>query len=418
MSAPKAFQTGNGYAGSILRGGLKKTFALAAMAMLTACSSFSFGPDINTTRVGQAPGTTALPVTAGENIGSGPVRVAMILPLSGDASLTSVGTSMANGARLAMEFIAQNPSVSENISLTIKDSGGDDGTAAARASEAVTEGASLIIGPLRAEAVLSAGATARAAGVPLIGFSNNTGAASPGVYLLNVLPETEVRRSLAYAQSQGRRSFAAIISDTAYGKIQEGAFRQAAADLGLQVRAIYNYTPGESGEAQARQAVEQVLPLLQTGTVDALFIPDRATAPSFGVLFEAAAIDRTTLTIIGSIDWQGDLQISQTPYLVGAIYPSVDPAGLAALKPEYEAKFGTTPHPLVTNAYTAVLLANSPALSQAVPPYGRAQLAGPAGFRGRDGQFRFLPDGRSEFALTMNQVVIGGAQQIDAARLP
>ncbi|VAW20508.1 hypothetical protein MNBD_ALPHA12-691 [hydrothermal vent metagenome] len=386
---------------------------LAAMTLVSGCSTLSF-PQINNSlplSATQLP-NQGLPAAAGQTIGTGPVRVALLLPLSGDVA--SVGTSMANAAQLAMEFIAQSPNINDNITLVIKDTLGDPNIAAQKASEAVSEGASLILGPLKAESVRAAGAVARSSGVPLIGFSNNSGAAAPGVYLLNVLPNVEVRRTLAYAQSQGRKSFAAIVPNTAFGQIQEGAFRQAASDLGLTVRAVYRF----SNEAEARSVIEQAIPFLKQGLIDALFIPDRSTAPSFGVLLEQAGIDRANLMLIGSLDWEGDANIPQTAYLAGAIYPSVDESGLAALTPQYEAKFGQPPHPLSTIAYTATLLANSKSLSMSLPRYDRAQLTRPSGFNGRDGLFRFLPDGRSQYALAIKQIIIGGAQQIDGPKIP
>lgn len=404
-----------------MRRGFLRTLGLivggSALAVVAGCSNFNFGPNINTQNqntLSTLPSTQqVLPAAAGEPIGTGPVRVALLLPVTGD--LSNVGISMANGARLAMEFIQSSPSVADNITLVLKDTRGDPAIAGQMASQAVAEGASLILGPLRAESVRTAGAVARSAGITLIGFSNNTGAASPGIYLLNVLPEGEVRRSLSYAQSQGRQAVAAIVPNTAFGRIQDGAFRQAVTDLGMNARSVTTF----SNETEARQAVEQVIPLIQAGQVDTLFIPDRATAPSFGVLLEAAGIDRSTLTIVGSADWDNDVNISQTAYLVGSIYPAVDDAGQLALRPEYQSRFGgATPHPFATIAYTATLLANSSALSQSTPRYDRTQLTRASGFNGRDGLFRFLPDGRSEYALTIKQVVVGGAQRIDTAKLP
>lgn len=380
----------------------------ASMAALVAgCSNFSFGPNnISTRTIGQEP---ALNQTAG----TGSVRVALILPLTGDVA--TVGTSMANGAQLAMEYIQNNAQIADNITLLVKDSQGDAGMASRQASAAVAEGASLILGPLKADSVRAAGSVARSAGIPLIGFSNNSGAAAPGVYLLNVLPETEVRRSLAYAQAQGRRAFAAVVPTTDFGRIQEGAFRQAVSDLGLTARAIYTF----SNETEARVAMSQVVEQLKSGTIDALFLPDRATAPSFGVLLEEAAIDRGKVTIMGSADWDGDVKIASTAFLAGAVYPAVDDAGQQALRPDYVARFGTEPHAFASIAYTAVLLANSSTLSMATPTkYPVSQLTRASGFNGRDGLFRFLPDGRSEYALVMKQVVVGGAQKVDSAKLP
>jgi ABC-type branched-subunit amino acid transport system substrate-binding protein len=295
----------------------------------------------------------------------------------------------------------------------LKDTASSVQAAAAAAQQAVSEGASLILGPLRADQVTAAGGVARSAGIPLIGFSNNSGAAQPGVYLLNVLPESEVKRSLGYAKSIGKRAFAGLFPTSEYGRIQQSAFTQAASELGLRVVGVYSF--GSLDEAKA--TVAQLAPIMQSGQIDTLFLPDRATAPSFGVLFEEAKIPGGAIQIIGSADWNGDQNIMNTPWLAGALYPAVDDAGYQALLPLYQQKFGGTPHPFVTLAYTGVVLANVSSLSLGTPKYDRAQLTTPGGFNGRDGVFRFLADGRSEYALVIKKVTIGGAQLVDGAKL-
>jgi ABC-type branched-subunit amino acid transport system substrate-binding protein len=388
----------------------------AALGALSACSSgIHFGPSL-----GSSPDDfvtpddgAALPRAQGETFGTGPVRVALLLPLTGNPSLSTVGISMANASKLAIDFIVQNPNIPDNITVVLKDTGANENGAATAASQAVSEGASLILGPLKAEQVSAAGKVARAAGVPVIGFSNNSGVAGPGVYLLNVLPEVEVRRSLRYVTGKGRQAIAAILPTTDYGRIQEGAFNQAVSDLGLSARTVYEF----SSEAEARTAIQQIAPLLSAGQIDTLFIPDRATAPSFGVLLSEAGVPRGKVQIVGSADWNGDANIQNTPFLVGAVFPAVDDAGYAALKGEYQAKFGAAPHALATIAYTATILANASSLALGTPKYDRAQLTIPAGFNGRDGVFRFLPDGRSEYALVIKQVTAGGAKVVDSAKL-
>ncbi len=385
--------------------GMVATLALGACSVGSLGNLGGFG--------GGSSDPNVLPRATGQTFGKGPVRVALLLPLSGDPRLTQVGSSMANAAQLAIEYIEKSDTLPDNITIVLKDTGDGTGGATQAASQAVQEGASLILGPLKAEQVTAAGAVARAAGIPVIGFSNNSGAAAPGVYPLNVLPETEVRRSMSFVRGQGKRAYAGVFPNTDFGRIQEGAFRQAAADLGLNVRAVYNV----SSEAEARTIVQQLVPLLQGGQIDTLFLPDRATAPSFGVLLEEAGIPTGTVQIVGSADWNTDPNIANTPYLSGAIYPAVDDAGYQALLPEYQARFGAAPHAFATISYTAAILANASSLAMGTPRYDRAQLTLPGGFNGRDGVFRFLPDGRSEYALVIKQVTLGGATIIDAARL-
>jgi branched-chain amino acid transport system substrate-binding protein len=384
---------------------------LLAMA-LTACS---MGGLDSFRSPGPASGEmgSALPNAQGQTIGAGPTRVALLLPLSGDPALSSVGTSMSHGAELAMEYIASSGTIQGNITLVIKDTGSTVQGATAAAAQAVQEGASLILGPLRADQVTAAGATARSAGIPLIGFSNNSGAASPGVYLLNVLPETEAKRSLGYVQKLGKRAFVGIFSTNDFGRIQQSAFTQAAADLGTGLRAVYNF----KSEDEARNVVGQLVPLIQAGQIDTVIIPDRSTATSFAALFEQAGIPQGQVQFIGSADWNGDTNIMNSPYLAGAIFPAVDDAGYQALLPQYQQKFGGTMHAFTTIAYTATILANSSALALGSPKYDKAALTVQGGFKGRDGVFRFLPDGRSEYALVIRQVTIGGSAVAEASKL-
>ena len=382
-----------------------------SLLTLSACSAGGFDFPSFGSLSPQQPADGSLPLAQGQSFGSGPVRVAMLLPLTGDAA--SVGQSMANGAQLAMEFIAGNANMHDNITLVVKDTGPSAQGAAAAASQAVEEGASLILGPLKADQVGAAGGVARSAGITLIGFSNNSGAAQPGVYLLNVLPESEVHRSLAYAKGLGRQAFAGIFPNSSFGKIQQSAFQQAATDLGVSVVGIYNF----GSEAEARDVVTQIAPTLMAGQIDALFLPDRATAPSFGALLQQANVPAGGIQIIGSADWNNDPKIVATPYFIGAIYPAVDESGYNAILPEYQQRFGGSPHPFVTIAYTAVILANVSSLSMGAPKYDRTILTSPGGFNGRDGVFRFLEDGRSQYALVVKKIGTGSASVVDGAKI-
>ena len=368
-----------------------------------------FGPSGQTTM----PEPPVLPGAEGEVLGTGPVRVALLLPLSGDPALSNVGTSMANAARIAMQYIASNTALPDNISIVLKDTGPTAAGAAQAASAAVAEGTSLILGPLRADQVTAVGGVARAAGVPVIAFSNNASAAAPGVYLLNVLPDSEVRRTLGFARAQGRTTVAGIFPNTDFGRAQRAAFDRAVAALGLSVPATYTF----AGEAEARNAIEQLAPRIKAGEVSAVFIPDRATAPGFGILLQAAGIAQGTVQIVGSADWNGDSTIAGTPTLVGAIYPATDDFGFKTLSSEYLPMFGRPPHPFATLAYTAVILANASSLSMGTPKYAQSQLTISVGFNGRDGVFRFLADGRSEYALVVKEVTAGGARVVDTAKL-
>ena len=384
---------------------VKSVLGLALVAALWACSPSA---RLETPPPVAPSQTQSLAPAQGEVIGSGPVRVAMILPLSGNTA--SVGRAMVNGARLAMDEAAS--AGRQSIHIVVKDAGGSAQSASRATQQAIDEGAKLILGPLTADAVGLAGALARSLETPLIGFSSTSSVATDGVYLLSVLPEAEIMRALGFARAQGRQTIAAVIPETALGFAQAEALRQAAGELGMRIVGIEMF----ADEARARTAIERLAPAMRSGQIDTLYLPDRATAPSFGILLEAARVPRERLTIIGSADWEGDRAIIGQSYLAASLYPAIDPAGLTALAPLYRARFGSEPHPLTTLAYSAVMLANTPSLSLATPAYGNG-LLNPTGFSGRDGPFRFHFDGRAEYGLVMRQVRPGGAVTREPARM-
>lgn len=398
--------------------GIARACAAVALLSLAACSpiqigsrTLDFGSDGGT--LSPASSTPMLPASPAQTFGRGPVQVALLLPLSGDPTLASVGQSLANASRLAIGFIEANPNIAENITISLRDTGSTVAGATAAASAAIGSGAKLILGPLKAAEVTAVGAVGRSSGVPVIGFSNNPAAAGPGVYLLSVLPDMEMKRSLDWIKLQGRRGIAGAFPATEYGQAQQTAFRQQAIAAGFSPSAVYTF----SSASEAQQIVNQALPDIQKGMIDTLYLPDRATAPSFGALLAQAGVTPDMLQIVGSADWEGDPTIASAAPLGGAIYPAVDPAGMAAISADYQRQFGGQPHALATLAYTAVILANVNTLSMANPPYNPMLMTSAQGFNGRDGVFRFLGNGKAEYALTLKKVAPGGTQVIEGAKL-
>jgi hypothetical protein len=51
------------------------------------------------------------------------------------------------------------------------------------------------------------------------------------------------------------------------------------------------------------------------------------------------------------------------------------------------------------------------------PPYNPSLMLAASGFNGRDGLFRFLGNGRSEYGLVIKKLAPGGAVTIDGVKL-
>src|SRR3954471_24404227 len=123
-----------------------------------------------------APGPQQQP----QAVGTGQVKVGLILPLSAAGNAGLAAQSMRNAAEMALaEF--QNP----NIQLLIKDDAGSPQGAQQGAQQACDEGAEIILGPLFAGSVPATAQVARTRNIPVIAFSTDSSVAGRGVYLLS-----------------------------------------------------------------------------------------------------------------------------------------------------------------------------------------------------------------------------------------
>src|SRR3984885_14531397 len=210
--------------------------AVGVAALLAACSSnSSYFSSFPTTPPNAQPAAT---------LGTGQVKAALILPLSAPGNAGIPGQAMRNAADMALaEFNAPN------VQLLVKDDAGSPDGARQAAQQALAEGAEIIIGPLFSQSVTLVGQVARARNVPVIAFSTDANVASPGVYLLSFLPETDVARIVQYSYSVGKRSYAALIPNNPYGTVVEAAFRQEVGRRGGRIIALEHYPHDKAGMA-------------------------------------------------------------------------------------------------------------------------------------------------------------------------
>jgi branched-chain amino acid transport system substrate-binding protein len=162
---------------------------------------------------------TGLPRDAERN------RVALLVPLSGGNA--GVGTSIANATMLAL-LDTQN----QRVRITNYDTATG---AAAAARRAIAEGAQLILGPLLADDVRAVAPIARAATVPVISFSNDSGVAGNGVFLMGYAPTQSIARVVDFAKGRGVTNFAGLVPNGLYGERASTAFLRAVEGAGGQV---------------------------------------------------------------------------------------------------------------------------------------------------------------------------------------
>jgi ABC-type branched-subunit amino acid transport system substrate-binding protein len=374
-------------------------FVVGAVIALSACTASRIGgPD--QIAIGNAPIT-------GEVLGTGPVKVALLLPLSATGNAGQIALNLKNASDLAIrEF--QTPA----IQVLVKDDHGTPEGARAATTEAIQQGAELILGPLFAQSVTAAAAVAKPANVPIVAFSTDTTTASRGVYLLSFLPQTDVERIVGYAAANGKRSFAALLPANAYGTVVEAALQRSVAATGGRIMALERYQLDQQSMQEKATAVAN---LVKSGTVSAIFLPDAGdAAPFLGQVLAANGVNPEQMQYLGSGQWD-DSRIAQESNLNGAWYPGPERAGFEAFSRRYQAAFGSVPFRAATLGYDATSLASGLAARFGDRRYSPDVLAGPSGFIGIDGAFRLLPNGLNERGLAVYRIDRGAVTVIDPA---
>ena len=365
---------------------------LLGAPLLSACSSVQQ----SLSQFGSAqPSPPAGPAQQPTSVGNGQVKVGLILPMSASGNAGVAAQSMRNAAEMALaEF--QNP----NIQLLIKDDGGSPQGAQQGAQQAVDEGAEIILGPLFALSVPSVALAARARSLSVIAFSTDSSVAGRGVYLLSFLPESDVNRIVDYSASIGKKSFAALLPDNAYGNVVEAAFKTAVSRRGGRIVAFEKYSGDRA--TPARNVAQQL------GQADALLIADDgdsvvATADAL----TAAGANLRNIQLLGTGLWDNP-RVFASQNLQGGLYAAPDPAGFRAFSGRYRTRYGGEPVRTATLAYDAVALVAALARTQGAQRFSPEVLQSPSGFAGIDGLFRFRPDGTNERGLAVMRVAGSG----------
>lgn len=373
------------------------------MVIVASCTpaGFSFAP-----APAGAPTGPTQPVT-GEVLGSGSVRVALLVPLSANGNAAQAAQNIRNAAELALgEFSGAD------IMVMVKDTGGTPEGASAAAREAVSQGAELILGPLFADSVSAAAAVARSARVPMVAFSTDAAVASSGVYLLSFLPRSDVQRIIPFAASRGVTSIAALLPDNAYGTVVEAALRETMATSGARLVVVERYALDRGAMQVSAEAVAEIV---LAGQADAIFVPDGGDATPFMTqIIAATGVDFDDVRLLGSGLWN-DSRIKNEPTMVGGWYPGPETAGFDAFATRYAAVYGSRPFPTASLGYDATILAAGLAASFGPNRYSTATITDPNGFRGIDGTFRFLSNGSNQRALAVYEITRNGVVVADPA---
>ncbi len=363
----------------------------------------------------------------------GPRHLALLLPLSGPNAAVAVALQQA--AQLAASAPGSPP-------LDIRDTGGDPGRAAAAASAAIAAGDTLILGPLTAEETQAVAVVATPANIPVLSFSSDPGVAGPGVWVLGLTADQQMRRLVAAARGEGRQHLAALLPEGAFGDAMQTALVDAANQAGFEPPSIQR-GGGDAASAEIalksltnyearRGELEDRIKAMRDSTDPAsrqqaaMLAAQPTQPPPFDTLVLAAngeALRRLAdkladydviapaVRLLGPAFWaQGAQRLHK---LAGGWYAVPDKSQRDGFVVAYQAKYGAPPLPLADLAFDATLIGRSLAQEN---DFSAAALTKPDGFSGVDGALVLQADGHVRRALAIYQIRSqGGATLVSPA---
>ena len=370
---------------------------------------------------------------------AGPVRVALLLPLTGSAG--GLGRALLDAALIALNEIGDS-----RLTLLPRDTSGTPEGARAAAESVLQEGVQLILGPVFSAAVAAAAEPARERGVNVIAFSTDRSVAGDGVFLLGFMPDQQVERVIGYAVKRGIWQFAALAPETPYGESVVAALQQSTLRTGTEVAQIERYAPNAQDyfepvqriadyerrhnrlllQRRALKAIDDPAARLElnrlegrdaAGPLDfqAVMIADGGTRlRTVAPLLPFYDVDPGEIRFLGTGLWD-EPTLGREPALVGGWFASPPPEASAAFSSRFEEIYGYVPPRIASLAYDAAALASVLMHDQSTPDFSFNALTQPSGFSGADGIFRFGDDGIAERGLAIIEVRPRGLRVIDKA---
>jgi ABC-type branched-subunit amino acid transport system substrate-binding protein len=346
----------------------------------------------------------------------GPVKVALLVPLSG--ANADLGKAMLEAAQLALFTTA-----SEWLTLVPRDTAGSAQGAAGAARSAIADGAKLLLGPLLAAEVEAVKPIARDANINVIAFSTATQLAGGNVFLMGFLPRQEVVREVSFARGKGLNRFAALAPNSQYGHLMTDALREAAAasggsvvkveyldsptaDTALAVRRLLSPGAASSPAALPSPSTPPPSPSPSPGGAgfDALLLPEGgAQLKQIARQLKESGVDTAQTRLLGSGLWD-DSAIAGEPALYGGWFAASPPEPRHEFESRFQATYGHPAPRLASLAFDAAALAAVLGKGAGGEAISHEAILNPTGFTGVDGLFRFTPEGLVQRGLAVLEV--------------
>ena len=366
----------------VARKSLGHLAAAAAALVLASCTAIATssvpGPSIDT---------------------AAPVPVALLVPGgSGQPGDELLARSLQNAARLAIADLG-----GVQIDLRVYNTAGSPAQAQAMATQAVAEGAKIILGPVFAQEANAAGLAVAASGVNVLAFSNNTDIAGGNVFVLGPTFDNTAGRLASYAVREGRGQVMIIQDQSTAGDLGRAAIERGVAAAGGAVVAVGSYEFSQNGVVSAAPGL--VAKAKSSGASSVFLTADAAGAlPLITQMLSENGLDPAATRYIGLTRWDSLSGTMDLPGLQGGWFALPDPGLYQTYRARYQAVYGEEPHPISGLAYDGIAAIGALVRQGNTQALSITSLTQGAGFVGVNGIFRLRADGTNERGLAVAQV--------------
>ncbi|MBS1301320.1 penicillin-binding protein activator [Loktanella sp. SALINAS62] len=345
-------------------------------------------------------GTVGVTQDTGQTIdANAPVQVALLVPGgSTQGSNQAIASSLENAARMAISDLQ-----GVTIDLRVYNSGSDSAQAAAVATQAVNEGAKIILGPLFADAANAAGVAVAARNVNVLAFSNNPTIAGGNVFVLGATFDNTANRLVRYASRQGLNRIGIVHGDDLQGQVGRDAIARAVQANGATLAGIASYPLSQQG---ITASAGQIAATVKSNGADAVFLTAGVNAdlPLLATALPDAGINPTDTQYLGLTRWDAAPQALALPGLQGGLFAVPDRAMTSSFESRYASVYGGQPHALAGLAYDGIAAVGALVAQGRSDALTKNALTQQQGFMGTSGVFRLLPNGLNERALSVATV--------------
>ena len=296
--------------------------------------------------------------SSGSATDSGPVKLGMVVPISGSSAPT--GAYMKNGAQLAVDEINKAGGVlkGRKLELMVEDEACDAQQAVASANKVVSAGAVVSVGGYCSGATLPTLPIFQKANTPMIiPAANSSELVSQGlanVFMINGTGKQQSTKALEFMKKSGFATVALVDDNTSYSKdITTQTQSQIEKDGAVKVALKTSVTAGESDYSAVVRAIMAKNPALVYWTgyyqEGGLIINQLKKAGFTGKIMVAdGSVDPSLAKIAGAGAEGVFATMTETPDTL---------KGAEKWIANYKSKFNSDPGPYSTQAYDAVRLA-------------------------------------------------------------